>query len=243
MNIIPVLDLMNGQVVHAKHGNRQHYLPIQSALTTSSEPLAVVQALCSLYPFKQLYIADIDAIQKTGNHQPIIEEISSKFPQLEIWIDAGFTQPEALADWRNNKLRPVLGSESISSVDQYQSMISACEHPPILSLDFKNNTFLGAKELINQAALWPKDVIVMTLDKVGSITGPDIDQLSRIKERGLNSSLFAAGGVRGVSDLLALKTFGISGVLVASALHQGMIDKASITNYRHKKSPAFSWAF
>ena len=52
MNIIPVLDLKAGQVVHAKHGNRQNYLPIQSALSDSSEPLTVVRALQSLYPFK-----------------------------------------------------------------------------------------------------------------------------------------------------------------------------------------------
>jgi len=69
MIIIPVLDLMNGEVVHAKHGNRHEYLPIKSVLTYSSEPLAVVQALLALYPFKQLYIADINAIQKTGSHK------------------------------------------------------------------------------------------------------------------------------------------------------------------------------
>ena len=229
MNIIPVLDLKDGQVVHAKYGNRQDYQAIQSALTDSSEPTHIVQALLALYPFKQLYIADIDAIQKTGNHQPIIEEISLKFPQLELWVDAGFSDPKSLSNWANNNVRAVLGSESIDSVDHYQSMVNACQQPPILSLDFKNNAFLGAKELINRSELWPKDVIVMTLDKVGSNTGPDIEQLSRIKDTCLNSSVFAAGGVRHASDLEALKTAGISGVLVASALHQGTIDKTTIT--------------
>jgi phosphoribosylformimino-5-aminoimidazole carboxamide ribotide isomerase len=229
MNIIPVLDLKDGQVVHAKYGDRQNYQAIQSALTDSSEPTHIVQALLALYPFKQLYIADIDAIQKTGHHQPMIEEISLKFPQLELWVDSGFSNPKALSNWAKNNIRAVLGSESIASVDHYQSMISACQQAPIMSLDFKNNAFLGAKELINRTELWPNDVIVMTLDKVGSNTGPDIEQLSRIKDKCLNSSVFAAGGVRSASDLEALKTAGISGVLVASALHQGSLDKTTIT--------------
>ena len=85
MNIIPVLDLMNGKVVHAKHGERHRYLPIQSKLTPSCEPIAVIEALLALYPFKQLYIADIDAIQSTGHHTHLIQDLQVKFPDLEIY--------------------------------------------------------------------------------------------------------------------------------------------------------------
>ena len=92
MNIIPVLDLKAGQVVHAKHGDRQNYLPIQSALSNSSEPLAIVKALQSLYPFKHLYIADLDAIQGNDSHVAQIKNIQKCFPDLEIWLDAGFNQ-------------------------------------------------------------------------------------------------------------------------------------------------------
>ena len=45
MQIIPVLDLMHGCVVHAVKGQRDRYKPVQSILTASSAPLDVARCL------------------------------------------------------------------------------------------------------------------------------------------------------------------------------------------------------
>ena len=223
MNIIPVLDLKGGQVVHAKHGNRQAYLPIQSALTSSSEAMSVVQALQSLYPFKQLYIADIDAIQGTGHHTDLIKDLQVKFPDLEIWLDAGFCSLEAIKTWHQTKVRLVLGSESLKSVENYQQLMTACHVPPILSLDFKSQTFLGPQSLLDSPELWPQRVIVMSLDQVGSNAGPDFDLMHLIQNKSPKTSIYAAGGVRSAEDLITLRAQKITGALIASALHKGII--------------------
>lgn len=223
MNIIPVLDLMNGQVVHAKHGNRYEYLPIKSVLTDSSEPLAVVHALLTLYPFKQLYIADINAIEKTGSHQKIIFEIANQFPQLAIWLDAGFDNEVSMKSFPSSNISPVLGSESLSSIQQYRALSSASSSCAILSLDYRGDEFHGAQEFLNDVSLWPRRLIVMTLDKVGSNTGPDLTKLACIKQQSKQSNIYAAGGIRGAADLEALKTLGIDGALIASALHNGTL--------------------
>ena len=60
MQIIPVIDLLNGVVVHAQRGDRKNYQPIQSALTTSHQPLDIVAALLEIYPFKEANKALID---------------------------------------------------------------------------------------------------------------------------------------------------------------------------------------
>jgi phosphoribosylformimino-5-aminoimidazole carboxamide ribotide isomerase len=228
MNIIPVLDLMNGQVVHAKHGNRHEYLPIKSPLTDSSEPLAVVQAVLALYPFKQLYIADINAIQKTGNHKNTILEITNSFPNLEIWLDAGFDKESSITSYQSRNIKPVLGSESLSNIGQYQALSTGSQHRAILSLDYKDSLFQGPQELSMDANLWPNDVIVMTLNKVGSNAGPDLTKLSAIKYQSKQSNIYAAGGVRNSADLEALKASNISGALIASALHNGALTHQQI---------------
>ena len=73
----------------------------------------------------------------------------------------------------------------------------------------------------------------MTLNNVGSNAGPDIARLQALQQLNLArkkpANLFAAGGVRNMGDLLALEQLGMSGALVASALHNGEIDKNSIT--------------
>jgi len=228
MNIIPVLDLMNGQVVHAKHGNRQEYLAVKSVLSDSSEPLAVVQALLALYPFKQLYIADINAIQKTGSHQKTILEIAKNLAQLEIWLDVGFNNEASIKPFQTSNISPVLGSESLNSIDQYQALSSASQCTAILSLDYKNGLFQGNQDLIDDTSLWPEKVIVMTLNKVGSNSGPDLAKLAAIKQQSKQSKIYAAGGVRGIDDLEALKVLGINGALVASALHNGNLTQQHI---------------
>jgi phosphoribosylformimino-5-aminoimidazole carboxamide ribotide isomerase len=71
-------------------------------------------------------------------------------------------------------------------------------------------------------------VIVMTLAVVGGDAGADMDRLADIKRRAPDVMLYAAGGVRGASDLMRLKQAGTRGVLVASALHAGRLNGADL---------------
>ena len=45
MQVIPVIDLSRGRVVHARRGQRELYQPLRSPLCVGSEPLAVVEGL------------------------------------------------------------------------------------------------------------------------------------------------------------------------------------------------------
>jgi phosphoribosylformimino-5-aminoimidazole carboxamide ribotide isomerase len=232
MNIIPVLDLMNHQVVHAIEGNRHRYLPIESCLTTSTDPIAVTEALLALYPFKVLYIADINAIQNNGDHKKTIHELALHFPALEIWLDCGFDNEATIRSWETPNIRLVLGTESLSNTQQYQRLLKACISKPILSLDFKNNKLQGPVELINEFNLWTNDVIVMTLDKVGSNNGPDIQQLNAVNHQSNQAKIYAAGGVRNIEDIQLLESLNIEGALIASALHNGAISNKELQMFQ-----------
>lgn len=228
MNIIPVLDLMNGQVVHAKHGDRLNYLPIQSTLCSSSQPLAIVDAFLELYPFKQLYIADINAIQKSGNHRNIISSIALAFPNLEIYLDAGFSSTEDINIFNEIKVIPVLGSESITTIDAYRAITKEHKKRMLLSLDFKNDVYQGPPALLQDSKYWPNELIVMSLSKVGSQSGPDLEKLKHLKEMSPQTKIYAAGGIRDLGDLNTLKSANIDGALIASAIHNGNLSQTDL---------------
>ena len=59
--VIPVLDLMIGQIVLASGGVRDEYRPVSSKLTRSSEPLDVAKAMFYQTGCDCLYLADIDS--------------------------------------------------------------------------------------------------------------------------------------------------------------------------------------
>ncbi|MDP2248761.1 MAG: HisA/HisF-related TIM barrel protein [Nitrosomonadales bacterium] len=226
MDIIPVVDLMNGQVVHAKHGDRVNYRPIQSSLCASSAPLDIVKSLLELYPFKRLYIADINAIQRRGNHTHIIQQIMDRYPSLELWLDAAINETESAASWQQQGIQCVIGSESMIGLDDYQAIQKALKNDFALSLDFHTQHCLGPAELFTNVALWPDRVIAMTLDLVGSASGPDTDKLYQLRSK--HPQIYAAGGVRHFDDLRALVKAGVAGVLVATLLHTGKLTASQI---------------
>lgn len=237
MQVIPVIDLMQGQVVHAKFGLRSQYQPIQSSLCNGSSPLAIVAALLKLYPFQTLYIADLDAILGVGDHTELIELISKTYPQLTIWLDSGIRQANVYALCLSNKniakqIKPVIGSENIANLQDYREISDACEGRHILSLDYTATSQLGIDDLHESARLWSDNTICMTLNAVGSRQGIDLKRLQTLinlnQARKRPSKLYAAGGVRDINNIEQLNKLGVTGVLVATALHSGELGKTDI---------------
>jgi phosphoribosylformimino-5-aminoimidazole carboxamide ribotide isomerase len=230
MEIIPVIDLMHGQVVHARFGLRQHYQPIQSLLCDSSEPIAVISTLLELYPFDRLYIADLAAIQGESDHFQAVKAIKDTFPQLEIWLDSGIASVNDLQALKDLTVSHVIGSENIKSTDAIVELKKVLNRELILSLDFNAQGFLGPAELLETSQYWPQQIIAMTLYKVGSHAGADIALLKALIDTNPTHNVYAAGGVRNLEDLKKISEIGITGALIASALHNKQLSGAEI-NY------------
>lgn len=124
---------------------------------------------------------------------------------------------------RSGVANHVIGSESLSSLEDYHRARTAAGPAAPLSLDFRGDDFMGPPALLDDAALWPERLIVMTLARVGSGEGPDIARIASIIARARNREVYAAGGVRNAGDLSALRDIGAAGALVATALHAGRI--------------------
>ena len=230
MKVIPVIDLLGGEVVHAQQGQRSSYRPIRSPLCNSSEPLDVVRGYRSLFDFTELYIADLDAIQSTASNEASVRAIRSAFGDLQLWVDNGLATLGDCREWLDKGLGDlVIGSEAQKGAAVLDGLLT---HPyaqrVLLSLDFKGETFLGPQALLEDGTAWPGRVIVMTLARVGSGQGPDVDRLDTIIARAGQRQVFAAGGVRDGRDLNQLARRGVSGALVATALHDGRIARSDL---------------
>ena len=115
------------------------------------------------------------------------------------------------------RVTPVFGSESLRA---------GAALPPsrgILSLDSRGGARLGEPGVWEAASGWTGRLIVMTLERVGSAEGPDLEALRAIGQLAPRAMRIGAGGIRGVADLQAAAASGASAWLVASALHDGLI--------------------
>jgi phosphoribosylformimino-5-aminoimidazole carboxamide ribotide isomerase len=226
IKLIPVIDLKNGVVVHAKQGLREQYKPIKSVLTSKADIYSVLYGFLDLHAFDTFYIADLDAITGQGSHANLIQKILNDFPRITFLVDAGYQKAQIFPQ---NYL-PVLGSECFS--DDNFDELAEFKKKIVLSLDYgANGEMLGAKKLFTQPEFWSENVIIMTLSRVGNSSGVDLDLLRYFKKNHPQINFIAAGGVRNMNDVEQLKMAGIRRVLLASALHSGMITKADITKF------------
>jgi phosphoribosylformimino-5-aminoimidazole carboxamide ribotide isomerase len=222
---------MDGQVVHARRGDRSRYRPLCSTLCDSSAPLQVVDGLMHLHSFATVYIADIDAILGRGHNRRHVEAIADRHPNLVLWLDSGARTESDLA-WLMSRsaLHPVIGTESTSDIRLIERHEINADTYGVLSLDFHGDAFLGSPEILANPAIWPRRIIVMMLARVGSGLGPDLDRLRRMMLLAPAREWYVGGGVRDSADLYALAQAGVRGALVATALHTGVLDRSILNS-------------
>lgn len=230
--IIPVLDIMGGQVVRGVAGQRGSYKPIVSRIVESPQPLDVASSFKRLFNITELYIADLDAIESTGSNQGAIEEIVNT-TQLEIMLDSGvqsIADVKFLLDIGIQKV--VIATETMDSIDVIHTALEQYPKAIVGSLDLKAGKLMCfdpqmAKKNPLQIAIefenaGLKDLIVLDLALVGTGKGPIHNALIDIC-KGTSMNIIAGGGVRDRTDLVSLGKLGVKAALIATALHNGNI--------------------
>ena len=225
MRIIPVIDILDGKVVHAIRGQRNAYQPITSSLSHCSQPHNILQGFLGLYPFETFYIADLNAIMNKGNNAAVIEKLITKYPRYFFWLDAGANISGTSTTMTN--LVHVIGSET--NITETELANFRKEHIVIvLSLDYRDKRLLGNTSLLESTREWPENIILMNLDRVGTGSGYDRELLNNFLTAYRDHNVFIAGGIHDLSELLELKHCGVSGVLLATALHRGEITEQDL---------------
>ena len=230
MQIVPVLDLSKGLVVHAKKGIRRHYRPIQSSLCPTAYPVGVVQNFMELFDFHTLYIADLDAIVLQGHNADVVQGICVEYPELEIWLDTG---PSLISHYLDNPITPslriILSTESLHSASILISLRNAYrDHRFVLSLDYKSNSILGSQEIMQERDSWPSDIVVLNLDHVGTCSGVNFPAIPNQQTLFAMHKIYYGGGIRNYADLLQLKNLGAAGALLSTALHEKTVTKTEL---------------
>jgi phosphoribosylformimino-5-aminoimidazole carboxamide ribotide isomerase len=235
--IVPVLDVMNGQVVRAVGGRRDEYRPVVSTLTNSTEPLEVAQALLAATGASELYVADLDAIRERNGVAPAVRGLSERV-EAPVWLDAGIGRTDVLDFPESPRLRPVVGFETCRVPEiLLETLCDPLRRPVAFSLDLRDGRLLGnwrAWGLNTDRDVMPLarrvvgmgvgTLIVLDLARVGTGGGTGTEPLLRaIRAEYPGVDLLAGGGVRTWDDVDRLGEAGASGVLVASALHDGTL--------------------
>ena len=146
--LIPVIDLKDGGVVHARAGKRADYRPLETPFGLADDPVAIARALLAVTDSPILYVADLDAIAGTGHHFDLCRELDTTFPAVTLWIDAGFSNVTDCAFWLPLGATLVIGSESHATLGAWKDIHASFGRSVVLSLDFEGESLRGEGALL-----------------------------------------------------------------------------------------------
>lgn len=234
MRILPVIDLMKGQVVQAVRGDRANYRPVQSVLVHDARPLSVARALREATGCDEFYVADLDAIMGEPPQWRVLREMADEI-EADFSVDAGITDTaRAVKAMEAGAARVIVCSETLENMDTPRAIRSALSAERLLfSVDVVKGRVRSRCPVLEDAdplavldlmahAGWSR-FILLTLDRVGAGGGPDWPLLEEAGSRFPELSLIAGGGVRTPQDLQRLAAMNVSGALIATSLHSGWI--------------------
>ena len=258
MRLIGVIDLANGLAVHARGGDRAHYVPVGTAAgqAIGGDPRALALAYVEHLGLDELYAADLDAIAAhtagpSGRdvatdrrmHDRIIAGLANAAP---LWLDEAIASPDRARHALSlGATRAVVGLETLESFDTLQAICATVGHACVaFSLDLRGGLPIAPRlddrsdEPAHRLAARAADagvgaVIVLDLARVGAGTGPDLELMARVRAAAPATTLIAGGGIRGPEDLARLADEGCDGALVATALHDGRLAAADVRRLGH----------
>jgi len=242
MQIIPVIDLLGGQVVRGIGGRRSEYRPIESQLVAGSDPGAIAAAFVKHFGATTCYVADLDAIERGEFDVAAWKAIADA--GLRLWLDAGIGSIErrsCVSDWCREYLIDaefVIGSETLESEQELARLVDQGQAQRLIfSLDLKAGRVLS--RIVGWPTLSPMQIaaravdagvsrlIVLDLADVGTGGGTrTLDLCRQLRQKYSRLELIAGGGVRRLDDLKRMADTGCTAALVASALHDGRITRA-----------------
>ena len=235
-HILPVIDLQRGHVVHGVAGQRQSYAPIQSRIVDSSSPLSVARRISEVTGVSELYVADLDAL--SGSQPPCWDHLNAVSDAgLSVWLDAGIVSLDAGKELlaRLPRSRWIVSLEALPSLSPLKDL--AHQVPPdqfVFSLDLQHNEPLSPNESIRTLSAeviarraidaGVTTIIVLDLAAVGSQHGPlTLELCTQLKADYPDVELISGGGVKSLADVRRFVEAGCSRVLVATAIHQGLL--------------------
>ncbi|MBY0455952.1 MAG: hypothetical protein K2V38_01295, partial [Gemmataceae bacterium] len=183
------------------------------------------------------YVADLDAITGRREVSPAARRLVESVG-VPVWLDAGIGRTDVLDFPDSANLRPVVGSETCGKWQiLLETLTEPLRRPVAFSLDLKGGRLLGnwrgwGLESDRDALTLARHVIgmgvhvliVLDLARVGTGTGTGTEPLLRaIRAEFPDVDLLAGGGVKTWDDVERLGAAGATGVLVASALHDGTL--------------------
>jgi phosphoribosylformimino-5-aminoimidazole carboxamide ribotide isomerase len=224
--VIPAIDILGGQCVRLTKGN------YETPTVYSRDPVQVGQRFAAAGA-KRVHIVDLDAARGTSSNRHVIARLLDGSP-IQLQVAGGVRSEESVntllgsgAQW------VVMGTAAVRDPHLFERCAFAHPGRILAALDVRDNKaavsgWLDTDPVVLKALVgrWRDlplaGVILTCIDRDGTLAGPDLDTLARVRKM-TSVELQYSGGVASVDDLRRVAAAGADAVILGKALYEGRI--------------------
>lgn len=227
MIILPAIDIIDGKPVRLYQGdyNKKEIVAEDILETAKSfqDAGAEYVHLVDLDGAKKGELVNGDVIIKVANTLDIPVEIGGgirTFETIKYLIDNGVS-------------RVILGTSAMEDEELVKKAVNEFGEKIAVGIDCKNGYACG-RGWIEESKLYYidfakkleklgiKNVIVTDISKDGTLEGPNVEMLKKLKEE-VNMNITASGGIRDIKNIKDLNDLNLYGAITGKAIYAGTL--------------------
>ena len=226
MLVIPAIDILGGRGVRLWQGD------FQQSTTYSDDP-ASLSVDFERAGAQRVHVVDLDAARSSGDNRSVIETLIAK-SSLTVQVAGGIRSEEHVAAWlAAGATAVVMGTAAVREPE----LLAECAHKHggqvMAALDIRNGkpavsgwVEIETISIDDLIARWNElplaGVILTSTDRDGTMAGPDLEILKRV--RGLSRlPIQYSGGVSSLEDVRLVREADVAGVILGRSLYEGKI--------------------
>ena len=226
MLVIPAIDILGGRCVRLYQGD------FDQSTTYSDDPAAMTMDF-ERAGAQRVHVVDLDAARSTGDNRAAIEALIAS-TGLTVQVAGGIRSPEQIDAWLAfGATAVVMGTAAVREPE----LLAECAHKHagqvLAALDIRDGKpavagwleteTIDIADLIERWDSLPLAGLILTAtDRDGTMAGPDIDTLTRVRAMS-RLPIQYSGGIASLDDMRAVREADATAVILGRSLYEGKV--------------------
>ena len=225
--LVPAVDVVGEEAVRLRQG------AFDSVVARAGDPVGLVAHYAEASP-PLIHVVDLDGARAGAIRPELVRTLVAAAGETPVQASGGIRSlADAQALLAAGAARVVVGTAALADEDALGQFAGELGDRLVVAVDARDGrvavagwtrtTDLTPEDLAERCAVAGVTRLLCTaIDRDGTMGGPDLALLGRVRERS-GLAVLAAGGIRSEEDLNALAALGLEGAVVGRALLEGAI--------------------
>ena len=241
MQLIPAIDLLNGQCVRLFQGD------VNDITYYDKDPLSLAKYYESL-GLSRLHLVDLDGTRDgISMNENIVEQIIDS-TNLEVQMGGGLRSKSQIRKWLESSINYlVIGSYAIENIADFNLFLNDEDKrrfiialdvrtdispPEVMIKGWKESSGMDLWSLIKEFIDFGfNDFLITDIQKDGTLQGPNIELYERCMKLSPGSRFICSGGVSSIEDLIRLRDKSIHAAVAGKSLLENKISQKEIKQF------------